>query len=69
MRVGRHDVLFHLGSAATLWSAWLATTMPGHALGAVVALPCGHPLFFPAPACFIALIVPICAVTAMLGFG
>jgi predicted branched-subunit amino acid permease len=32
-RVGRHDVLFHLGAAATLWSAWLATTMPGHALG------------------------------------
>jgi hypothetical protein len=43
--------------------------MPGHALGGVVALPCGHPLFFAAPACFIALIVPICAVAASLGPG
>ncbi|MFN7001073.1 AzlC family ABC transporter permease [Elioraea tepidiphila] len=59
MRAGRHDALFYLGSAVTLWSAWLATTILGHALGAVVALPRGHPLFFAAPACFIALLVPI----------
>jgi predicted branched-subunit amino acid permease len=59
MRAGRHGTLFYLGSATTLWSAWLATTMLGHALGAVVALPCGHPLFFAAPAYFITLLVPI----------
>lgn len=58
MRAGRHDALFYLGSAAMLWSAWLITTVLGHALGAVVALPRGHPLFFAAPACFIALLVP-----------
>ncbi|WP_439576935.1 AzlC family ABC transporter permease [Elioraea sp.] len=59
MRAGRHDALFYLGSVATLWSAWLVTTVVGHALGTAVALPRGHPLFFAAPACFIALLVPI----------
>jgi predicted branched-subunit amino acid permease len=59
MRAGRHDALFYLGAAAMLWSAWLVTTIAGHAMGAVVALPPGHPLFFAAPACLIALLVPV----------
>jgi 4-azaleucine resistance transporter AzlC len=59
MRAGRHDALFYLGATTTLWGAWLGTTIIGHALGGVVALPRGHPLFFAAPACFIALLVPI----------
>ena len=59
MRAGRHDALFYLGATTTLWVAWLVTTIFGHALGGVVALPRDHPLFFAAPACFIALLVPI----------
>lgn len=59
MRAGRQDALFYLGSATMLWVAWLATTIAGHAMGAVVALPPGHPLFFAAPACLIALLVPV----------
>lgn len=58
MRAGRHDALFYLGTAAMMWSTWLVNTALGHALGAVVALPRGHPLFFAAPGCFIALLVP-----------
>ncbi len=59
MRAGRHDALFLLGASCTLWAAWLVTTVAGHALGAVVALPRDHPLFFAAPACFVALLVPV----------
>ncbi|MCU0986112.1 MAG: AzlC family ABC transporter permease [Acetobacteraceae bacterium] len=59
MRAGRQDALFYLGAAFGLWAAWLVTTIAGHAMGAVVALPPGHPLFFAAPACLIALLVPV----------
>ena len=59
MRAGRHDALFYLGASSMLWAAWLVTTVAGHAMGAVVALPPGHPLFFAAPACLIALLVPV----------
>jgi predicted branched-subunit amino acid permease len=59
MRAGRHDAMFYLGVATMLWAAWLVTTIIGHAMGAVVALPPGHPLFFAAPACLIALLVPV----------
>jgi predicted branched-subunit amino acid permease len=59
MRAGRQDALFYLGAAGALWLAWLVTTACGHLMGAVVALPPGHPLFFAAPACLIALLVPL----------
>lgn len=59
MRAGRHDAQFYLGAAFGLWAAWLVTTIAGHAMGSVVALPPGHPLFFAAPACLIALLVPV----------
>lgn len=59
MRAGRHDALFYLGAACWLWAGWIVTTVVGHAMGSVVALPPGHPLFFAAPACLIALLVPV----------
>lgn len=59
MRAGRHDVGVYLGAVAALWLAWLATTALGHAVGGLVSLPRGHPLFFAAPACFVALLVPL----------
>ena len=59
MRAGRQDALFYLGAALALWAAWLVTTAAGHVMGTVVALPPGHPLFFAAPACLIALLVPL----------
>lgn len=59
MRAGRHDAGVYLGAVAALWLAWLGTTIAGHALGALVALPRGHPLFFAAPACFVTLLVPL----------
>jgi len=59
IRAGRQDALFYLGAASGLWAAWVVTTIAGHLAGAVVALPPGHPLFFAAPACLIALLVPL----------
>jgi len=59
LRAGRHDAGVYLGAVAALWLAWVATTVAGHALGALVALPRSHPLFFAAPACFVALLVPL----------
>ena len=59
IRAGRQDALFFLGAASALWGAWVVTTAAGHLMGEVVALPPGHPLFFAAPACLIALLVPI----------
>ena len=59
IRAGRQDALFCLGAASALWGAWVVTTAAGHLMGAVVALPPGHPLFFAAPACLIALLVPV----------
>lgn len=59
MRNGRHDAMFYLGAAFGLWAPWMVSTMIGHAMGSVVALPPGHPLFFAAPACLIALLVPV----------
>jgi predicted branched-subunit amino acid permease len=59
IRAGRQDALFFLGAALALWGAWVVTTAAGHLMGAVVALPPGHPLFFAAPACLIALLVPV----------
>lgn len=59
MRAGRNDAAFLPGAAAGLWVWWMASTLAGHLAAGVMALPPGHPLFFAAPACFVALLVPL----------
>ncbi len=56
MQAGRDDAGFLFGSGAAMWAAWVLTAAGGHALGAVVQPPPGHPLFFAALAVFVALL-------------
>lgn len=58
IRAGGRDAGLLLGLGSGMWLAWVATTAAGHALGAVAALPRGHPLFFAATATFVAIAVP-----------
>jgi 4-azaleucine resistance transporter AzlC len=78
MQAGRSDAGFLFGSGALMWVVWVAATAAGHALGATMRPPPGHPLFFAALAVFVAIlvmmwrgrsdVVPWCvaAITAML---
>ena len=59
MREGRGDAACLFGSGAVLWVAWLLTTLAGHALGAALRPPAGHPVFFAALAVFVAILVPM----------
>lgn len=59
MRRGGRDAAFLLGVSGILWCFWMVAVTLGHALGAVVRLPAGHPLFFAAIATLIALLVPL----------
>jgi 4-azaleucine resistance transporter AzlC len=56
MRRGESDAGFLFGSGAFIWLVWIATTLAGHWLGALVQPPPGHPLFFAALAVFVALL-------------
>lgn len=56
MQAGRSDAGFLFGSGLAMWAVWVLTTMVGHAVGAVVQPPPGHPLFFAALAVFVALL-------------
>lgn len=56
MQSGRGDAGFLFGSGAAMWAMWVLTTAAGHALGAVVRPPAGHPLFFAALAVFVAML-------------
>lgn len=59
MREGRGDAACLFGSGVVLWVAWLLTTIAGHALGAALRPPAGHPVFFAALAVFVAILVPM----------
>jgi len=56
MQAGRGDAAFLFGSGVLMWVVWLLATAAGFALGAAVALPGGHPLFFAALAVFVAML-------------
>jgi 4-azaleucine resistance transporter AzlC len=56
---GNRDAAFFLGAGVLTWIVWVATTIAGFLLGQVVAPAAGHPLFFAALACFIAMLVPM----------
>lgn len=59
MRAGRDDAAFLPGAAMALMIWWIPATVAGHAFAGVMALGAGSPLFFAAPAAFIALLVPL----------
>jgi predicted branched-subunit amino acid permease len=56
---GGRDAAFFLGAGLALWVVWEITTVAGYLVGQVVAPAAGHPLFFAALACFIAMLVPM----------
>ncbi|MFC0408438.1 AzlC family ABC transporter permease [Roseomonas elaeocarpi] len=58
-RAGRRDAGFLLGTGLLLWVGWTLFCAAGHVMGGLVRLPPGHPLYFAAPAAFIALLVPM----------
>lgn len=59
MREGRGDAACLFGSGVLMWVAWLLTTVAGHAVGAALRPPAGHPVFFAALAVFVAILVPM----------
>jgi len=56
---GNRDAAFFLGAGVLTWLVWVVTTIAGFLLGEIVAPAAGHPLFFAALACFIAMLVPM----------
>jgi len=56
MQAGRWDAGFLFGSGALMWVFWVASTAAGHAMGAAMRPPEGHPLFFAALAVFVAIL-------------
>jgi 4-azaleucine resistance transporter AzlC len=56
---GGRDAAFFLGAGLAFWVLWELTTVVGFLIGQVVAPAPGHPLFFAALACFIAMLVPM----------
>lgn len=58
-RRGERDAGLLFGVGATLWVFWLASSLAGFELGALLHPRRDHPLFFAAPAAFISLLVPL----------
>jgi len=58
-RAGGRDAGFLFGLGVVTWAGWVAATGAGYLLGAVVALPPDHPLFFAATASFVAILVAL----------
>jgi predicted branched-subunit amino acid permease len=59
MKDGGRDAAFFMGAGLTFWGMWLFSTVLGFLVGQFVAPAPGHPLFFAALACFIAMLVPM----------
>jgi predicted branched-subunit amino acid permease len=59
MKDGGRDAAFFMGAGITFWVMWLFSTVLGFLVGEFVAPAPGHPLFFAALACFIAMLVPM----------
>ena len=56
LRAGRRDAGFFLGASLAMWANWVAMSGIGHALGAAVRLPAGHPVFFASLAALVAIL-------------
>jgi predicted branched-subunit amino acid permease len=56
MNSGGRDAAVLMGSGLVMWAWWIVTSSIGHAMGAALHLPAGHPLFFAALAVFIAML-------------
>jgi predicted branched-subunit amino acid permease len=59
MQQGGRDAAFFIGAGIGFWVVWVLTTIAGFLVGEIVAPAAGHPLFFAALACFIAMLVPM----------
>lgn len=59
MRQGRNDAAYIPGVTLALMFWWQLSTAAGFLLAGILALRRGHPLFFAAPAVFVALLVPL----------
>jgi 4-azaleucine resistance transporter AzlC len=59
MRRGGRDAAYLLGIGVALWGFWMVAVALGHVAGALVRLPAGHPLYFAAPATFVALLATL----------
>nr|WP_283949493.1 AzlC family ABC transporter permease [Limobrevibacterium gyesilva] len=56
MTAGGRDAGVLLGSGLIMWVWWIVTGGIGHAMGTVLSLPPGHPLFFAALAVFVSML-------------
>lgn len=56
MTKGGRDLGHLFGTGVPMWIAWILTTMLGHAAGAALRPPAGHPIFFAALAVFVAML-------------
>jgi branched chain amino acid efflux pump len=56
---GGADASIYLGSGLALWIGWIAATMPGYLLGALVSDPKQFGLDLIMPAFFVAMLVPL----------
>ncbi len=56
MQAGRFDAGYLFGSGIAMWLSWVAGTVAGHVMGALLRPPPGHPLFFTALAVFVAIV-------------
>ncbi|MCR0981524.1 AzlC family ABC transporter permease [Roseomonas populi] len=58
-RAGGRDAGFLLGLGVLTWIAWVAATAAGHVLGAAISLADDNPIFFAAPASFVAILAAL----------
>jgi predicted branched-subunit amino acid permease len=56
MTAGGRDAGYLLGSGLAMWVGWVVCTAAGHALGAAMRPPPGHPIFFSALAVFVCML-------------
>lgn len=56
MNSGGRDLGFMFGAGVVMWVQWTALTAVGFALGSVLKVPPGHPIFFAALAIFVCLL-------------
>jgi 4-azaleucine resistance transporter AzlC len=56
MNAGGRDAGFAFGTGLAMWAQWVISTAVGFALGSVLRLPPGHPLFFCSLALFVSML-------------
>jgi predicted branched-subunit amino acid permease len=56
MNAGGRDLGFMFGAGVVMWLQWIALTGVGFALGSVLKVPPGHPIFFSSLAVFVCML-------------